>query len=171
MSRSTFIVNFVGQATPATIKHLSAVTHENGGKWLISKVNFIEDHVAAVIKIELPSVNADVVKQAFKAQSGLTTEIVDTDQHVHDHEKIYQIRLDASDRAGIVNEITHVLDGQDIRLLDMDCHRVFIAGGGGVSSSLFTANMALKIPTAMNIQDVANELESLSEDTRVIVES
>ncbi len=31
MSSSTFIVNFVGQATPATIKNLASVTHENGG--------------------------------------------------------------------------------------------------------------------------------------------
>lgn len=51
---TVFIVNFVGQASPATIKQLAAVTHENDGKWLISKVNFIEDQVAGVIKVELP---------------------------------------------------------------------------------------------------------------------
>ena len=53
----------------------------------------------------------------------------------------------------------------------MDCQRVFIAGGGGVSSSLFTANMAIRLPQELDINDVANELESLSEDTRVLVES
>ena len=80
------------------------------------------------------------------------------------------MRLDANDRAGIVNEITHVLDGQGISILDMDCQRVFIAGGGGVSSSLFSAKMAIKLPSELGIDDVANELEALSEDTRVIVE-
>lgn len=74
---STFIVNFVGKATPATIKQLAAVTHENGGKWLISKVNFIEDSVAAVIKIELPADNASTVKQAFQTYPGLLVEITD----------------------------------------------------------------------------------------------
>lgn len=64
---TVFIVNFVGQASPATIKQLAAVTHENGGKWLISKVNFIEDQVAGVIKVELPEENADTVKEAFSA--------------------------------------------------------------------------------------------------------
>ncbi|SEG17346.1 glycine cleavage system protein R [Vibrio hangzhouensis] len=171
MSSSTFIVNFVGQATPATIKNLASVTHENGGKWLVSKVNFIEDNVAAVIKIELPTQNAQAVKDAFTGQPDLLVQITDTDQHKHENEEIFQLRLDANDRAGIVNEITQFLDGQDIRILDMDCHRVFIAGGGGIGSSLFTANMALKIPPAMKIEDVANELEALSEDTRVILES
>lgn len=168
---STFIVNFVGKATPATIKQLAAVTHENGGKWLISKVNFIEDQVAAVIKVELPTENAEVVKEAFSAQQGLLVQINDSDQPNHHLDTIYQLRLDSNDRAGIVNEITHVLDGQGINILDMDCQRVFIAGGGGVSSSLFTANMAIRLPLELDIKDVANELESLSEDTRVLVES
>ncbi len=47
----TLIVKFVDSEPhshrEATIKQLAAVTHENEGKWLISKVNFIEDQVAA----------------------------------------------------------------------------------------------------------------------------
>ncbi|MEF1289730.1 glycine cleavage system protein R [Vibrio sp. M260118] len=168
---STFIVNFVGKATPATIKQLAAITHENGGKWLISKVNFIEDQVAAVIKVNLPAENEQVVKDAFTSHPDLLVQVVDSDQHAHDSDAVYQLRLDSNDRAGIVNEITHVLDGQGINILDMDCQRVFIAGGGGVSSSLFTASMSVRLPQQINIDDVANELESLSEDTRVLVES
>ncbi|WP_070967691.1 glycine cleavage system protein R [Vibrio sonorensis] len=168
---TTFIVNFVGKASPTTIKQLAAVTHENGGKWLISKVNFIENQVAAVIKIELPESHAQTVKDAFNAHPDLTVQIVDSDIQSTDASAVYQLRLDSNDRAGIVNEITHVLDGQGISILDMDCQRVFVAGGGGVSSSLFTANMALRLPGELRIDDVAKELESLSEDTRVLVES
>lgn len=167
----TFIANFVGKATPATIKQLAAVTHENGGKWLISKVNFIEDQVAAVIKIDVPEENALVVQEAFKQHPDLVVQIVDSDSMAHNVDTIYQLRLDSNDRAGIVNEITHVLDGQGVNILDMDCQRVFIAGGGGVSSSLFTANMAIRLPQEISIDDIANELESLSEDTRVMVEA
>lgn len=168
---STFIVNFVGKATPATIKQLAAVTHENGGKWLISKVNFIEDSVAAVIKIELPADNASTVKQAFQTYPSLLVEITDADPHVHKSDAVYKVRLGANDRAGIVNEITHLLDGQGISILDMDCQRVFIAGGGGISSSLFTANVAMRLPVNIEIDDVINELEALSEDTRVTLEA
>ncbi|KOO03521.1 glycine cleavage system protein R [Vibrio nereis] len=168
---STFIVNFVGRATPNTIKQLAAITHENGGKWLISKVNFIEDQVAAVIKVEVPVQNADLVKDAFQDQQGLVVQIIDSQAHNYNTDTIYQLRLDSNDRAGIVNEITHILDGQGVSILDMDCQRVFIAGGGGVSSSLFTANMAIRLPAEVDIDDIANELESLSEDTKVMVEA
>lgn len=168
---TTFIVNFVGKASPTTIKQLAAITHENGGKWLISKVNFIEDQVAAVIKVDVPSQNADVVKSAFQDQQGIIVQIVDSQALNTNVDTIYQLRLDSNDRAGIVNEITHILDGQGVSILDMDCQRVFIAGGGGVSSSLFTANMAIRLPTEVDIDDIANELESLSEDTKVIIEA
>lgn len=167
----TFIVSFVGKATPATIKALSAVTNDNKGKWLISKVNFIESEVAAVIKVEVPKENADVVKQAFRSYDDLLVNIVDVDDHVELEDAIHQIRIDANDRYGVVNEITHVLDDQDVQILDMDCQRVFIAGGGGVSSSLFTANLAIRLPVERKIKDIASELEALSEDTRVIIES
>ncbi|MBW3694786.1 transcriptional regulator [Vibrio sp. T187] len=168
---STFIVNFVGKASPSTIKQLAAVTHENDGKWLISKVNFIEDQVAGVIKIQLPTHSEQYVKDAFTSNPDLIVQFVESDHSHHSQDTIYQVRLDSNDRAGIVNEITHVLDNQGINILDMDCQRVFIADGGGVSSSLFTANMAIKLPVEIQINDVANELESLSEDTRVMVEN
>ncbi|NLS14033.1 transcriptional regulator [Vibrio sp. SM6] len=168
---SVFIVNFVGKASPKTIKQLAAVTHENDGKWLISKVNFIEDQVAAVIKVELPNDKEQIVKDAFIHTPGLIVQFVASDSNEHRKESIFQLRLDANDRSGIVNEISHVLDSQGINILDMDCQRVFIAGGGGVSSSLFTATIAVKLPVETAIQDVIYELESLSEDTRVVLNS
>jgi glycine cleavage system regulatory protein len=166
---TTFIVNFIGKATPATIKELTAITHENGGKWLISKVNFIEDQVAAVVKINLPKENEETVKQAFCDYKDIVVRFVDSNAALHNKHEIFSLRIDANDRAGIVNEITQVLDDQGIHIVDMDCHRVFVAGGGGVSSSLFSAQVAIQIPSQISIDDIINEIEALSEDTRVIV--
>ncbi len=168
---NSFIVNFIGKGSSTTIKELTAVTHEHGGKWLISKVNFIEDQVAAVIKVELPEENHEVVKAAFTNYPELTVQFVDSNATIHDKNQIFSLRVDANDRAGIVNEITQVLDDQGIHILDMDCHRVFVAGGGGVSSSLFTAQVAIQVPEQISIEDIANELESLSEDTCVSIDA
>ena len=168
---STFIVNFVGTATAATIKQLAAITHENEGKWLISKVNFIDNQVAAVIKIEVPQNNADMVKSAFQSHSELLVQVIDCEAQTNQEEQIYHVRLDANDRFGIVNEITQLLDGQGINILDMDCQRVFLATGGGVSSSLFSSTIAIRLPAEIRIEDVIKELEALSEDTRVMLES
>ncbi|GAD79450.1 glycine cleavage system protein R [Vibrio ezurae] len=168
--QTTFIVNFIGTASPSTIKRLSSITHENNGKWLLSKVNFIENQVAGVIKINLPEQNAQAVKDAFSTTDSLTCQFADADAPLHDENEVFSLRVNANDRAGIVNEITHILDSQGVSILDMDCQRVFIAGGGsGISSSLFTAQLALQLPAALGLSDVTRELESLSEDTKVII--
>ncbi len=167
----TFIVNFVGKASASTIKEFAAVTHENGGKWLISKVNFIDDRVAAVIKIDIPKENEAAVKRVISENPDLIAQFVDVDTHSHDKNTLYLLRLDADDRAGIVNDITHILESQNVEIVDIDCQRVFIANGSGVASSLFTSSMALHLPETVEITDIAKELEALSEDTRVIIKS
>ncbi len=166
-----FIVSFAGNATPKTIKQLASITHEHGGKWLVSKVNFLEEQVAGVIKVEIPQENEDLVKEAFCNRDDLLVKFSKAQSHIQNVESIYKLRLDSADRAGIVNEISHALDKQDIYILDMDCQRVFIAGGGGVSSSLFTATMTVRLPDDVIIDDVVKDLETLSIGIRVIVES
>lgn len=166
-----FIVNFIGTAKPTDIHKLAAITNENGGRWLISKINFIDDRVAAVIKIEAPKGNRDYIKQAFLSYPMLTTEIKDSDSNQINKQQFIALRLDANDRHGIVNDITHLLDSQRIRVLDMNCQRIFISDRQGVNSTLFTANLSLKVPETINIKDVIHELESLSEDTKVILET
>jgi glycine cleavage system regulatory protein len=166
-----FIVSFTGNATPQTIKQLASITHDHGGKWLVSKVNFLEELVAGVIKVEIPQENEDLVKDAFCDHEGLLVKFSKAKNHIQNAESIYKLRLDSADRAGIINEISHALDRQNIYILDMDCQRVFVAGGGGVSSSLFTANMTVKVPEDVIIDDVVKDLETLSNGIRVIVES
>lgn len=169
---STFIVSLIGEANPSDIHQLAAITHENFGTWLISKVNFLDNQVAAVIKVQLPSENKAAVVDAFLSHPNLTATITECNQIIDNNdEQTYQLRMDAHDRAGIVNDITHLLDSQRVRVLDLNCQRVFITGNSGVSSTLFTANISVKIPHILSINDIVKELESLSEETKVMIES
>lgn len=69
-----------------------------------------------------------------------------------------------------MNEITHLLDGQGISILDMDCN-VCLSPAWRYQLKLFTANVAMRLPVNIEIDDVINELEALSEDTRVTLEA
>jgi glycine cleavage system regulatory protein len=166
----TLVISFIGQATPNDVHQLATITHENGGKWLVSKVNFIDDQVAAVIKIQVSTESKSAVIDAFQSHPRLTSNITKSSLDLDNNEHTCQLRLDANDRAGIVNDITHLLDSQRIRVLDLNCQRVFISGHDGISSTLFTANISVKVPPQVSIYDVTKELEALSEDTKVMIE-
>ncbi|MCE0492612.1 glycine cleavage system protein R [Vibrio salinus] len=171
MTVETFIVSFIGKAIPKDIKRFAAVTHDNGGQWLVSKVNFIDEQVAALIKVQSPKENVQKIKNVFTSKKEITVEFVDGKTLSITHQDVYHLRFDASDRFGIVNEITHLLDNQRIRVIDMNCQRIFISGENGINTNLFSANLTIKLPENMSITDVVNELESLSEDTKVIIET
>jgi glycine cleavage system regulatory protein len=165
-----FIVSFIGDAVPADIHKLAAITHENGGQWITSKINYLENRVAALIKVSAPEETEKYIKEAFISQTNLSTIITDCEIDSAERNTEYKLRIDANDRAGIVNEITHLLDSQRIRVLDMNCQRIFISDKDGVNSSLFTAHISLRLPETLLITDVINELESLSEDTKVMID-
>ncbi|RQW63461.1 glycine cleavage system protein R [Vibrio viridaestus] len=171
MTLETFIVGFTGIATPKDIKRFAAITHDNGGKWLISKINYIDENVAGLIKVQAPSESSQLIKDGFRSHEGITVEFTSGEENDNKHQDVYHLRFDATDRFGIVNEITHLLDNQRIRVIDMNCQRIFISGVDGINTNLFSANLTIKLPNNMPIKDVVNELESLSEDTRVIIES
>ncbi|CAM3583426.1 hypothetical protein VA7868_04351 [Vibrio aerogenes CECT 7868] len=166
----TFIVSFIGNATPADIHRLTTITHENGGRWLTSKINYLEDRVAALIKVEAPEETTQYIKEAFLAQPNLLTHLTDCENQTEIRNTEYSIRIDANDRAGIVNDITHLLDSQRIRVIDMNCQRIFVSDVNGVNSNLFIAHISIRLPQNLYIHDIVNELKSLSEDTKVMLD-
>ncbi len=168
---TTFIVNFAGQASPSIIKQLANVTHDHGGKWLITKINYLDNLVAGLIKIELPADNVDAVKQAFLAQSDLSVFFAEAQAVEHDKDKLYQVRFDAQDRAGIVKDISQLLEQEQVQIVNMDSNRVFLVGGGGISANLFTSRLTLKLPAQLTIQDVMMQLESIGTDSKVFNET
>lgn len=166
-----FVVSLIGEATPNDIQQLAAITHENLGKWLVSKVNFIDNQVAGIIKIEIPKEKKAILIDAFKACPKLTVLVNDSDLTGDTSEEtLYQLRLDSDDRAGIVNDITHLLDSQRIRVLDLNSQRIFVSGNAGVSSTIFTANITVKVPPHIAIADVTKELEALGDNVKVMIE-
>jgi glycine cleavage system regulatory protein len=166
-----FIVSFMGDATPTDIHKLARITHENGGQWLSSKIHYLDNRVAALIQIEAPTETEKMIQQAFLSHPNISAMITECEHHTKQQESEFQLRINARDRTGIINEITHLLDSQRIRVLGMNCQRIFIANTRGVNSALFIAHISLRLPELISIHDLVNELESLSEETTVIIEN
>ncbi|KAB2824443.1 transcriptional regulator [Aliivibrio sp. S4TY2] len=163
--KSVFIAAFVGISSPDLIKRLASVTHEEGGKWLVSKVHYLDAHISAVIKIEVPTSRKKAVQDYFSSQDDLIVTFSDALETIVEHQHT-RLKVDAEDRAGIVNDISNILQKESVELIDMDSHRIGVPANG---SSVFTATLSLKLPISANINDLAAEIEALSEDMVVTV--
>lgn len=163
--KSVFIAAFVGISSPDLIKRLASVTHEEGGKWLVSKINYLDTHISAVIKIEVPTAHKRAVQDYFASQDDLLVTFTDALETIIESQHT-QLKVDAEDRAGIVNDISNILQKESVELIDMDSHRIGVPANG---SSVFTATLSLKLPLSTNINNLAAEIEALSNDMVVTI--
>ena len=157
-----FIINFAGQASPAMINQLAKTTHDHDGKWLITKISYLDNQVSGLIKISIPDDNVETVKQAFRDQPDLCVYFADSSINEQDEdENIYNLRIDADDRNGIMKDISNTLEAEHGQILDIESNRVFLADSIGGSSSMFSSHLTVKLPTATNVHDVISELETM----------
>lgn len=163
--KSVFIAAFVGISSPDLIKRLASVTHEEGGKWLVSKINYLDNNISAVIKIEVPTAHKKAVQDYFASQDDLLVTFTDALETIIENQHT-QLKVDAEDRAGIVNDISNILQKESVELIDMDSHRIGVPANG---TSVFTATLSLKLPISTNINDLAAEIEALSNDMVVTI--
>ena len=163
--KSVFIAAFVGISSPDLIKRLASVTHEEGGKWLVSKINYLDAHISAVIKIDVPTAHKKAVQDYFASQDDLLFTFTDALETIIESQYT-QLKVDAEDRAGIVNDISNILQKESVELIDMDSHRIGVPANG---TSVFTATLSLKLPISANINDLAAEIEALSNDMVVTI--
>lgn len=163
--KSIFIVAFAGISSPELIKHLASITHKNGGKWLVSKIHYLDTHISGILKVEIPSENKQIIQDYFLDQDELVVTFSDVLSHrnQHSHNKL---KVDSEDRPGIINDINHILKHQGIELIDMDSHRISVPANG---SSVFTATLTITLPPSTNIHNIAAEIDALSDDMVVTV--
>ncbi|MBW8189600.1 hypothetical protein K0504_01015 [Neiella marina] len=160
-----FIASLMGKNRPGLLKDLAEKTHEVGGKWLTSKVNHLDDQISALIKIALPETQVQPLKDIFSAEPAMCVVFSDGDIETAPS-TLMEMVVDANDRAGLVNEITQMLDNECVELVDMDCQRVGIAELG---RSVFTARLKLKVPNGHNGEKLAEDLERIAGDMVVTV--
>ncbi|WP_017024550.1 ACT domain-containing protein [Vibrio rumoiensis] len=172
MSESTlFIVNFSGEAQPTSLKRLALMSHQSHARWVVSKINYLDQQVAGLIKIECPTDQVNAIQQAFLSEPSLTVHFAPATPIKHPEEEVYELRFDTDERSGIVSEITHTLEKERAQILSIHSHRVFLAGETGIQEGMFTSRLSIQIPSETNIQDIISELQAISAGTRVINET
>ena len=161
----TFVVNFIGTATSNVIQQLAYKTKNHGGRWLVSKVNFIDNQVAGIIKIEVPDAQLESMQQAFLSHPDLTA-FLNEGIHTEPVLQVYQLKISAPDTEELQQRIMNYLNQQAITIMDMDIFRNHEIISGEIVTAI-TSTMSIRIPDNVRIQDIRSELCALSIDLKV----
>ncbi|WEM43074.1 transcriptional regulator [Photobacterium sp. DA100] len=159
-------VTLAGQDHPQLINKLAAKTHELGGKWLISKINRLDNQVVGILKIDIPAQSVSQLKELFQSQQELDVRVIEA-RHVGDIKTDHlTLKVESSDRPGIVNDITRILDNIGIGIVKIENHRI---GVPDLGQALFFAELQVDVPTEVDIEQLLEALQQVDDGLRVKV--
>ncbi|MBW8192389.1 hypothetical protein K0504_15225 [Neiella marina] len=164
---TAFIVSFAGLNRPNLLQQLAHFTHEHEGKWLSSKVNYLDGHIAANIKVDVPKAQVDAVKSEFANQEGLVVQITDVDTSSTAPAESLKISFHSNDRYGLVHDITNTIDKQSAELVHMDSSRIQVESLG---TNVFVAKLVVNVPQGQSSENLMNELRAIDEHVVVDLE-
>lgn len=160
-------ITIAGQDHPQLINQLAAKTHELGGKWLVSKINRLDNQIVGLIKVDIPAETVAMLKQAFTGLTDLNVRIIDSPQPVSKGTvEPLKLKVESSDRPGIVNDITNILDDIGIDIVKIENYRV---GVPDLGQALFFAELMVEVPSEVNVEQLLEAVQQVEVGMRVSV--
>ncbi|MGF1687672.1 transcriptional regulator [Photobacterium japonica] len=154
-------ITLAGDDHPQLINVLAAKTHALGGKWLISKINRLDNQVVGIIKIDIPTTAVSELKQVFMAQPSLDVRVLDTPSLV---EAIpthpVTLKIKANDRSGLVHDLSRILDEIGIGIVKIENHRIGVLD---VGKALFFAELQINVPEDIDLDQLLDALQQVDE--------
>lgn len=162
-----FLISLAGVDRPNLIQELAEYTHEKEGKWINSRVNYLDGHIAANIKVEAPAEHKASIVNFFTDQDKITCYVEDIDLIDDVERKIVCLNIKATDRSGLVADITNVVNQKKAELVHIENHRYAIAPLGG---NVFTADLSVKLDDDSSVDDLIAKLKTITKDIIISVE-
>jgi len=162
-----FLTTVMGPATSGIVKSLAEATRELGGEWSSSKVMKLDGRFTAMMEITVDE-DLEIFLKESLAEKFLDLEFFYSEVAGEESEnnKTVSLVVDCKDRSGLTRDINNILYNLDLVVEHMDCNRFPVSSLG---ESVFSAKLTLAVNERMNAEAIAEEIEALSEDTRVSV--
>lgn len=160
----SFIVSFAGPDSANLLQNLAKFTHDHDGRWLSSKVNYLEGHIAANIKVSLPQDNARIVKAHFMAQPDIVIKIDDIDSSYYQPQCTRKLNIKANDRPGLVCDITHLIHELGAEIVHIEAHRLQVQP---IGENVFMADVVVNLPEELSLERVISDLKNIDEHLMV----
>ena len=162
-----FLISLAGVDRPNLIQELAEYTNEKQGKWINSRVNYLDGHIAANIKVEAPEEHKASIVNFFTDQDKITCYIEDIDLSKQAERKIVCLNIKATDRSGLVADITNIVNEKKAELVHIENHRYAVAPLG---VNVFTADLSVNIDNDSTVEDLITKLKTICKDIIITIE-
>ena len=161
------VLTLVGPDKPGLVEAVSEVIATHGGNWLESRMAHLAGQFAGILRVEVPEMNVDAMRQALARLSASDLQITVVAAVGSPKEfglRPLRLHLVGQDRPGIVREIAQVLasHGVNVEELQTECQGAPMSG-----EVLFVATAKLGVPDSLKQEVLRGALERIASDLMV----
>lgn len=162
----SLVVTVIGKDRPGLVESVSAAVEAHGGSWVESRMSRLAGHFAGILRVSVPSAEADALSDALEAlrAGGLRLVIERGVEDVEEDGHVILLELVGSDRPGIVHKISEALAARGVNVdeLNTECEGAPWSGG-----TLFKAMAKLRAPRTLDLDQLRESLEAIAGDLMV----
>lgn len=168
MSKTTHLVlTVIGVDRPGLVSALSDIIAAGGGNWLDARMANLAGQFAGILLVEVATDRAEALAAELQKLKSLGLQLTIGKSEatpVALGGRTCKLELLGHDRPGIVRDISRVLAGLQVSIVDFETER----GSGSFSGeAMFKARAVLQVPERLQIDEVRRALEELANELMV----
>jgi glycine cleavage system regulatory protein len=164
---TSIVLTVVSDDHPGIVKSLSELLADKGGNWTESSMLSLAGKFAGILLASVPEKNADSFIEGLKSLEKKGMQIVAQRTRAASPasgKREFTLDLVGQDHPGIVHDITQILAGHQVNVLELETHCQSASMSG---ENLFLAHARLMIPADASLDELQDELEKLANELMV----
>jgi glycine cleavage system regulatory protein len=162
----SLVVTVIGKDRPGLVESVSAVVEEHGGNWVESRMSRLAGEFAGILRVSVPAARADALAEALEGlrAGGLRVVVERGFEEAVEEGHVIVLELIGGDRPGIVHKISEALAARGVNVdeLNTECD-----GAPWSGDTLFKATARLRVPKALDLDQLRESLEAIAGDLMV----
>ena len=162
------MVSLVGKNSEGFFNALTDQTKSMGGTWRANKLAQLDGYVTGLLKLEIDEAEFENFKRMTQDFNGITfgfheelSEEIPACLAVH-------LTIECEDRQGLTSDITKLLLDKNVLVDHFESQRYPVEG---LEMEAFEAQLEVKLPTTLTIEQLVSELKELNDRMQVFFSS
>lgn len=166
----SLVLTVIGPDRPGLVEAISQSVASHRGNWLESRMARLSGQFAGILRVSVSEQRADALSAALNALEthGLQVTVARSESEpTLVDARLLRLEILGSDRPGIMREVSEALAE---RAINVDELRTEVVSAPMSGELLFRANAQLRIPPALELEDLRKQLEALANEMMVDVD-
>ena len=166
---SAFIlISIMADDRPGLVETLSRIVKEHEGNWLESRMSHLAGKFAGLVQVQVSDTKKAGLESALLAlkSEGWVIALEESGGNLNRNDPCAKLSIVGNDRPGIVKDVAQVLAKLDVNVLELNTQ---FESAAMTAEALFKTQADIQTPESLDLDDVRDALENISNDLMVEV--